>query len=213
MSAALVQKGFTAIEIKAITLLGDGIEQVRVASALGLSESRISQMMSQEHFAEEVRNIRFSKSQKMSKMDEAYDDLESKLQERMAKMLPMLLKPQDVLRALEVTNRARRRNGDLAPAAIDSAQIVKLTMPNWVINNFTSPQVVVGGKVDPGLIESTERNQIIRVGDQELITVQPGHLSRVVEGVKNVQIAHASSVGSKSPIRADRQEISASDLD
>lgn len=152
----------TSTEERALALLGDGIEQSVVASHLGVTESRISQIISQPEFAERLIALRYENLSKHNARDKEYDAIEDALVVKMKESLPLLFRPEQILNALTKINAAKRR-GSSAPVSIGQQQtIVKITMPVRVINRFTTNVL----------------NQVVEAGDQKLVTVQSGVLMK-----------------------------------
>ena len=84
----------TSAESRALDLLGQGISPEHTSQAVGLSPSRISQLLSDENFAAKVAELRFESLEKHNKRDANYDDLEDKLIEKMRDCLPLMVRPQ-----------------------------------------------------------------------------------------------------------------------
>lgn len=80
----------TATEEKALALLGQGFDPSVVASACGVSPSRISQLLSREDFSESVALRRYEELQKNNIRDGKYDSLEDKLIEKLEGSLAMV---------------------------------------------------------------------------------------------------------------------------
>jgi hypothetical protein len=78
----------------------------------------------------------------------------------MDELLPLMMRPMEVLKAISVINAAKRR-GQSAPEAIHQQQnIVQLIMPVQVIQYY---QVDI-------------KNTVIKTGEQDLLTMNPKHL-------------------------------------
>lgn len=158
----------STVEEMALALLGDGIPQESVASHLGVSESLISQLVSREDFAAKLIELRYTALSKHNERDKSYDSIEDELIVKLRDSLPLMFRPEQVLKAVQVINAAKRR-GSSAPAATTQQQtIVKIVMPVRVINKFTTNVM----------------NQVIEAGDQKLVTVQSGVL---MESLKKQQ--------------------------
>ena len=67
------------LEDRALSLLGSGISAESAATALGVSPSRISQLLSAPEFAEQVAELRYNNLQQHNHRDANYDSLEDKL--------------------------------------------------------------------------------------------------------------------------------------
>lgn len=150
----------STVEEMALALLGDGIAQEAVASHLGVTESYISQLVSKDEFAAQLIALRYENLSKHNARDKAYDGIEDELVTKMQESLPLLFRPEAILKAIQVINAAKRR-GSSAPASVNQQQtIVKIVMPVRVINRFTTNVM----------------NQVVEAGDQKLVTVQSATL-------------------------------------
>lgn len=142
-------------EERALKMLGQGLNANVVAAATGVTEARISQLLSDPNFAAEVAALRFSAFNKHTERDGKYDALEDTLLERMQNLLPMMYKPQEVLKAIQVINAAKRRGAQVSSGTEENKQIVSLIMPSVVVNKFAV----------------NVHNQVINTGTQELTTI------------------------------------------
>jgi hypothetical protein len=173
----------TSTESRALTLLGSGIPPETVAATLGVSASRISQLLSTTEFAAQVAELRFSNLQKHNERDSYYDEMEDKLLERMKDCLPLMMRPMEILKAIQIINAAKRR-GASAPDAITAQQtIVSLTVPIQIIQKF----------------QTTQNKQVTHAGEQELVTMQS---STLLKEIQDVTPSLAITVGSNSQSRA-----------
>lgn len=155
----------TSIEDRALALLGSGIPNESVAAALGVTPSRISQLLSDEDFSKRVGALRYEGIQKFNIRDGHYDHIEDQLLVKLEKAIPLMFKPTDILNALKVTNSAKRR-GQSSPQQVTNQQnIVNLILPKIILEKFTI-------NID---------NQVIRAGDQDLTTMASSNLLRNVE--------------------------------
>lgn len=155
----------TSTADRALTLLGQGIAPAQVAAALGVTESYISQLVSDEQFAARVAELRYESLQKHNARDNAYDAMEDKLLERMEDLLPLMHRPMEILKAIQVINAAKRR-GQSAPENITNKQtVIPLILPVQIINSF---------KVNP-------QGQVVEVGKQPLLTIQSGNMDALLK--------------------------------
>jgi hypothetical protein len=155
----------TSTESRALTLLGQGIPPSVVASSLGVSESRISQLVSDPEFAAKVAELRYNSLQKHNERDSKYDALEDKLIERLQDLLPLMMRPLEVLRAIQTINGAKRR-GASAPESITAQQtVITLNIPTQIIQHF----------------KTNQQNHVIQAGSQTLLTLQSGTLLKKVK--------------------------------
>jgi hypothetical protein len=159
----------TSTESRALTLLGQGIAPEIVANSLGVSPSRISQLISDPEFAAQVADLRFQNLSKHNARDAAYDALEDDLLERMKNCLPMMYKPVEILKAIQVINQAKRRGQSTPDSIIQQQTIINLTLPTQIINNF---------KVNA-------QKQVTQIGSTDLITMQASTLLNKVKGNSN----------------------------
>jgi hypothetical protein len=164
------QSTTTSTEERALELLGQGIPNSMVASAIGVSESRISQLFSDPIFAEKLARIRYENLIRNSKRDEKADLLEDLLLDKLVATADFLMEPMKIAAIYAKVNAARRR-GSSAPEAITAQQtVVSLVMPTTVINNFIKQNIQVD-----------TNNQVIKAGNQELITVQSHKMDSLVK--------------------------------
>jgi hypothetical protein len=179
MAESLVVRAST--EERALSLLGAGLAPVTVAATLGVSESRISQLMSDENFASEVTSIRYQSLLKHNERDNKYDSLEDELLKKMEDLIPLMHRPMEVLRAMQVLNGAKRR-GQATPDSIHSKQeVIQLVVPIQIINQFKS--------------KSNQQNQVVSVGGQSLLTIQSCNLDSLAANhvsKKGVEYEHVT---------------------
>ncbi len=156
---------YNSTEQKALTLLGSGVNAEMTAAACGVTVARISQLLSEAEFSAEVSELRFQNLQKHNVRDDKYDAMEDTLLERMRDLLPLMMRPMEILKAIAVINGAKRR-GQSAPDTVNqNNQVVTLIMPTKVIQNFTV----------------NINNQVTRAGNQELLTIQSGSVNKMLE--------------------------------
>lgn len=153
-------EGELEMKDRVMELLGAGVSQEATASALGVSASYISQLMADEQFSKGVAELRFKQLQAHTVRDNRYDELEDKLLTRMEQSLPMMIKPNEILRAMQVVNAAKRRGSHAVELPTGQHQQVVLNMPVKLVQKFTT----------------NINNQVIAVEGQDLITVSPQQL-------------------------------------
>lgn len=166
MSAALSTPvlPLSATESRALKLLGDGFLPAQVAAAIGVSESRISQLLSEESFSQQVAALRYKSLAAHTDRDSKYDSLEDALLKKLEGALSMLFDPLKIAKLLQVVNSAKRR-GVSSPEQIQTAQtVVQLNMPTQIFQQFVT----------------NVNNQVIKAGAQELITVQSGKMNELL---------------------------------
>lgn len=145
-------------------LLGMGLPNETVASAVGCEPSYISQLMSDENFSEEVVALRTASLMEANKQDKSLAAIEGKLTEKLATMIEagQFYKPQDVLRAFTVVNAAKRRGIPATDTPNQRAAVVPLQLPAVVMQKFV---VNVNGEV-------------VEANGQTLVTMQSDALLR-----------------------------------
>lgn len=152
-------------EARALELLGSGIEPVQVASALGISESRISQLIADPEFAGKLAEAKYKNLAKHNETDNLYDRVEKKALEQLERSLPMIMRPMELTRVVATLNSAKRR-GISSPDAITRVKpTVKLSIPIAVVNKFqvnAANQVVQAGTSDGNV--------------QDLVTIQSSNV-------------------------------------
>lgn len=168
----------TGLEEKALNLLGSGIPAESVASALGVTPGRIAQLLSVDSFSEQVSRLRYKSLQSHNVRDGKYDSLEDILLDRLKKSLPLMIKPRDILDAVKTVNAAKRR-GQSAPAQVINTQnIINLTLPKVIAEKFAV----------------NISNQVVKAGEQELLTMPSGNLLKQVEDATTAKHQQAQQV-------------------
>lgn len=156
----------STVEDKALALLGTGVSSEQVASALGVSASRISQLLSGEDFSSKVTNLRYAALSAHSDRDREYDEVEDSLLGKLKDSLPLMFKPSDILRAIAVINGAKRR-GVTTTGVTESQNIVNLVLPTVIAQKFTV----------------NINNQVTKAGEQELLTLESSSLLKEIEAI------------------------------
>lgn len=173
----------SVVEERALKLLGEGIGAEIVAMAVGVTTSRISQLISDPEFAKKVSDLRYKNLSKYSERDNKYDDLEDALLERAKTVVNMMYKPGEVLKALSAINQAKRRSVSTPESLVGAKEVVTLTMPQVVLNQFNQQFI------------TNINNQVIKAGDQELVTVQSLKMNELLNRrKKQLAIEHIKHV-------------------
>lgn len=171
-----VQK-YTGTAARILEMLGNGLAPTVVSSALGVSESYISQLLGEEQFATQVTAARFANLQAATTRDRSYDSIEDELIKKLRDLLPMMYKPMEILRAITVINAAKRRGADTPENTVIHNTIVQLTLPASITSRFVT----------------NVNNQVIEAGDQELITIETKNLKSKLETLKTRNLNDNSS--------------------
>ena len=152
---------------QALKLLGQGISAVIVASTLGVTEGLISQFLAEPRFAEEVTRLKLAALQKQTSVDNKYLEFEDKLLDKFGKVIPLMTKPMEILKGLQVLNATKRRGMADAPAGTGTSQIVQINIPVHVSQKFIT----------------NTHNQIVEIhyedGSRSLVTATPQAVERL----------------------------------
>lgn len=162
----------TSTEDRALILLGQGISPEIVAAAVGVTVSRISQLVSNPEFAAAVSQKRYENLSKHNERDNRYDAIEDTLLDRVEQLIPMMYNPMHVMKSLTAINNAKRRGAAIPESAIGQKEVVSLTMPTVVLQQFNTQFV------------TNINNQVIKAGNQELVTVQSVRMQELLHARK-----------------------------
>jgi hypothetical protein len=180
----------SSTENRALTLLGQGIAPTIVASAVGVSESRISQLISDPIFSARVAELRFESLSAHTARDHAYDSIEDVLIARLKDMIPYMYKPMEVVATIRTINQAKRRGaGSESQPAITASKVINLTLPIQIVNQF---------KLDGN-------NQVIQTGEQPLITMQSGNMNSLLDSKRSTTLDESQNVKLLQPPAAPTQ--------
>lgn len=157
-------------ESRALSLLGSGIAPHTVAASLGISNSRISQLLSDENFAAQVAELRYKNLAKHNEHDSKLDEVEDTLVKRLIEdCLPLMHRPMEIIKAIQVINAAKRRGASTPEAIVEKQSIVQLVVPIQIINKF----------------QTNLQGQVVTVGEQNLLTIQSGALEGLAKGKRD----------------------------
>lgn len=180
----------TKTEQRAMELLGSGLSPEVVASAVGVTPARISQLLSDENFANQVTELRYKTLSAHNQRDSHYDSIEDTLLDRLEKSIPLMCKPGELLGAIKVINGAKRR-GQSTPEHITNQQtVVQINLPQVAVEKFIT----------------NSANQVVKAGTQELVTIQSGTLLKEIrqaaattqQGVENDALIEGAATVSSS---------------
>ena len=174
----------STLESRALSLLGSGVSAEQTAAALGCSPSRISQLLSADDFSSKVRELRFSALSAHSERDARYDSLEDKLATRLENFLPMLMKPMELVKSLQVVNSLKRRGHSSLDSIQQQQTVVSLQLPSIVVNKFVT----------------NIQNQVIQAGGQELLTIQSSALLKEHKGEQDAKLLQLKNSVSEAPV-------------
>jgi hypothetical protein len=119
----------TSTRERAIKLLGQNIQQSLVASAIGVSESYISQLLVEEGVAAEIAQLKAASLEAAVEKDETIESLEKSALAKIKSQLTYVKSPLEAARVFQILNNAKKATQ--APQLGDSAgvQIVQITLP------------------------------------------------------------------------------------
>jgi len=173
-SDAVLAPVLSVTESRALSLLGSGIAPATVAASLGITAARISQLMSEESFAAQVVELRYKHLQKHNARDSEYDSIEDELIEKLREAMPLMHRPIEILKAIQVINSAKRRGASTPEAMTEKQNVIQLVVPVQIINKF----------------QTNLQGQVVTVGElgneQNLLTIQSGALDSLVKKEKEI---------------------------
>lgn len=165
----------TLVEERVISLLGKGHPTSVVAATLGITEGRVSQIVAQPGVADDISVLRFQALAKYENIDSTYDELESKMQEKLRKSLPMMIKPDQILKGVQILNAAKRRSPAPVEEAAGAREIVRISVPAAFKGKFA--------------VAFNSDGQAIQAGDQTLHTASLGELPALAAKQKSLSVA------------------------
>jgi hypothetical protein len=176
---------------KAKELLGIGLANNIVASAIGVTESMVSQWLSDETFAQEVSDLRAATAAEAVGRDKKYNKIEDILLEKLEEKLDsglMFTSPREILAAIRVINSAVRRGSPQEVTGKGQVQIVQLQLPE---NATFAARFVLNGQ-----------NQVIEIAGRSMATMSA---KGVVGQLEKMNKAKESSSG----VKAEQQDATA----
>ncbi len=153
-------------------LLGVGLPNNVVASAVGVTDSYISQLLADPEFAAEVTQLKLINLTETAARDKKYNSLEDKLLEKLENVLPYLVKPMEVLAAIKTINSAVRRAAPSELAGQANVQVVQLQLPD---NSAFAARFVIN-----------KESQVVEIAGRSLATMPAkGVVAKLQEAKKN----------------------------
>jgi hypothetical protein len=121
-----------------LALLGSGLPNGAVASAVGCQPSYITELMAKEEFAAKVIELRTASLLEANQRDSSINAIEDMLISKVHELVEtqQIYKPRDVLAAFNVLNKAVRRGNPTKDSVNNQHVTVELTLPNSVTMNF-----------------------------------------------------------------------------
>jgi DNA-binding CsgD family transcriptional regulator len=137
LSTEIANAPLNASEEQVFNLLASGLNAAMVASTLSLSESYISQLLSQSDFRDRVTSARLAKNKGLVERDDKLELTEAKALERLALLLPMVVKPLEAARIYQTLNSAKRTTSLPANSSTAGGATVVLNLPKSASVQFT----------------------------------------------------------------------------
>lgn len=141
-------------------LLGQGLSNSVVASAVGCSPGLITQLLSDEIFSQEVTTLRAASLTAATKRDRSIDSIEDKLIARMHVIVDYITKPMEVVAALGAINKMVRRGNPAQQGHVINQTIVNLNMPSQSLQSYVRNSM----------------GEVVEVAGQSLVTMPAAQL-------------------------------------
>lgn len=149
---------------QALQLLAQNVAPSQVAAALGVTESAISQLLSQEDFSAELEQVRVAATAEDLKYDDRLDTAESDALSNIEGKL-RFANMQQSLQAFKILNTARRRKESrVAAQQTGGGVVVNITLPTAIV-----PQYVTNPK-----------NEIIEVEGKTMVSASPTRMEEIL---------------------------------
>lgn len=117
--------------------LAAGVSQRVAAETCGVSESYVSQLMTEPEFREHVQSELAARGRRYIEMDDLADQTQHLALQRLRKVTEIISKPETLLRAIQVLDQMKRRS---TPAVADSetkdADLVRISLPRGMAARF-----------------------------------------------------------------------------
>lgn len=172
---------------KILNYLGSGMSAAQVASAVGVTESYIAQLLSDEDFAVAVAKQRMAKLTKYAETDELYDELEQRLAKMLKNSIPFMTDPMKIVRALREINGLKRRGVASGESVANAQVVVNLTLPVAIQQKLT--------------IQTNVNNQVVKIGEQSMTTAPVTALQKFIakHRTETLALENLNGQGSHSP--------------
>jgi len=152
----------TGLQSRAKEMLVAGLPQTAVAARLGITDSAVSQMMSDPDFASEVEQARLETTEADHKFDSKLEETESQALDNIAAKI-RFGNLQQSLQAFKVLNGARRRKDGVNNAQTTIGNAVQINMPTVLM-----PVYVLNGK-----------SEIVEVDGKTMISASPKRMEEI----------------------------------
>lgn len=165
---------------KIMALLAVGTPATQVATAVGVTDGYISQLLSDPEFSRELAIKKVEKAGEGLEIDDRYTELEKLALTQAEKVIPFETRLPAILRTLQVANSAKRRTGLQGPGNTGEAAVyVNIQLPESARVSFV--------KAADG--------QVIEVAGRSLATLPTSKLSELRQS--SADAAEAADVADK----------------
>lgn len=158
-------------------LLSSGVSQAQAASAIGVEESYVSQLMAEDEFRREVQEGRAGLAIKHVETDKSIDEIESKAWKKVDALLPLQTDLMKVLKVAQIANAAKRKAEAAAAVNAQPATVVALNLPN-----VQAVQIVL----------STDR-QVVEVAGRPLQTLPSSSVQKLLQDRRTTKLLDDST--------------------
>lgn len=162
----------SSIDSRVLDLLSQGASAAQTAAALGLSESRVSQLLSDERFANQLATNRFEALAKHNERDSKWDKIEDQLLNQLERTVPMIMQPEKIARVLQIVNQAKRRGASSVEHIHQQQTVIQLHLPTKIVNRFQ-----VNGQNQVTQLETEDGKS------QSMVTIQSGQMKKLAQTV------------------------------
>lgn len=124
-------------EEKVIQMMGQGYTAEIIAATLGITPSRVSQIVSDPAVASVIQGMRFENLQKHNERDDKLDSLEDKLIDSLAQTVSYLQDPMKIAHVFSKVNGAKRRGTSAPEQAVQHQTVINLNLPQVIVQHFS----------------------------------------------------------------------------
>lgn len=165
---------WNSTEENILRLLTDGHSREVVASTLGITESFISQCLSNEDFRSELAARKSLVLDRYKKLDDGYDRLEQDVQTRLEHSIMMVSRPLELAAILVKLNSAKRRLQDSSIVQNTNTvqNITNINMPVTIVHKFTK----------------TDKGHVVAIDEKSIVTIQANSLDGLVQKHLTMQV-------------------------
>lgn len=148
-------------KIQVEELLGSGLSNDVVASAIGCDPSYISQLLSDEEFYNRVVSRRTRNLQKHSERDNRVDSLQDVLLEKLEAQVPMMYKSGEILNAYKILNSAKKQGPQATGHTNINQTVVNIRLPDSLKQKY-----VLNGS---GEVVEVDGQTLVTMGSQNVL--------------------------------------------